>query len=349
MNKTLPLSQWLARFGILGIMLTLLSACFHNGSTSTSSDILSGTAATGAPIVGYVYVTDANGVEVNTPIQADGSYSIDVTGMTPPFMLRAVPDDNSLPTQYSYAAGTGRVNITPLSNLSLFMASTVDLSAIYAAWDGTGIIMAAIAAAQEVINANLTAQFIAAGLDPLTYNFLTARFNADRSGFDSLLDAIRVRVNRDSGVDFTIPGNNGTISGNVGFTFNKNIDTSNMNIGGSSGSSAGSLTLSGQSALPSTFTPATSLLETLGGIETISFAMAINTTETLSIVINTTYGYTSITHTNGSTVKNWSESYHTGNTLSIDTNAKTVTFNAFIATSYPDESLLTVNGTVSYQ
>ncbi|NOX08888.1 MAG: hypothetical protein GXP22_05270 [Gammaproteobacteria bacterium] len=229
MNTTRPLSQWLARFSVLGIILTLLSGCFHaNSGTSTSSNILSGTAATGAPIIGFVYVVDANGTEINVPIQADGSYSVNVAGMTPPFMLRAVPNDTLLPTQYSYATSAGIANITPLSTLSLFMASTLDLSAIYNGWNGTNIILTTIIAAQQIINANLRALFVAAGLDPLTYNFLTAAFNANGAGFDGLLDGIDVRADRPNEINFTI-------TGNVGFAFDEDIDTSNMNIGGSSG------------------------------------------------------------------------------------------------------------------
>ncbi len=49
----------------------------------------SGNAAAGRPLVGTVTVKDANGVSRSTPIGANGAYTVDVTGMTAPFVFRA--------------------------------------------------------------------------------------------------------------------------------------------------------------------------------------------------------------------------------------------------------------------
>ena len=51
---------------------------------------ITGVAAVGAPLTGTVTVKDAAGVSKTVGIGANGSYSIDVTGMTAPF-VRCLP------------------------------------------------------------------------------------------------------------------------------------------------------------------------------------------------------------------------------------------------------------------
>ncbi|TXJ05798.1 MAG: hypothetical protein E6Q26_00215, partial [Acinetobacter sp.] len=51
--------------------------------------VISGTAAAGAPIVGKVTVKDAKGVQKTVDIEADGKYTVDVSGMTAPFVFHA--------------------------------------------------------------------------------------------------------------------------------------------------------------------------------------------------------------------------------------------------------------------
>ena len=83
-----------------------------SGSGSTPVAAVSGVAATGAPMSGTVFLKDsANHTELSTSINPqNGAFSFDVSGMTPPFMLRA----GSL---YSMSGGPGTANINPLSHL----------------------------------------------------------------------------------------------------------------------------------------------------------------------------------------------------------------------------------------
>ena len=78
---------------LAGIALFLV-ACNGDGSssaTTTTSTTLSGTAAVGAPIDGYVYVVDVNGTEVNAATNATtGAWTVSVNGMTAPFLIRVV-------------------------------------------------------------------------------------------------------------------------------------------------------------------------------------------------------------------------------------------------------------------
>jgi hypothetical protein len=73
---------------------------------------VSGVAAGGAPMSGTAFLKDAgNNPEMSTAINPqNGSFSFNVSGRTPPFMLRT----GSL---YSMSGGPGIANINPLSNL----------------------------------------------------------------------------------------------------------------------------------------------------------------------------------------------------------------------------------------
>ncbi len=72
---------------LLALLATALLAGCGGGSgggvAGGALGALGGTAATGAPVDGIVYVTDSNGMEVNVPVEADGSFSVSVEGMTP--------------------------------------------------------------------------------------------------------------------------------------------------------------------------------------------------------------------------------------------------------------------------
>lgn len=195
-------SQW-----ILSIFfITILSACGSSDSgTDTDSGIstqtLTGTAAKGAAIDGLVYVKDVAGTEVNIATGANGSFTVDVTGMYIPFMIRILPSDGS-PTLYSFANTYEQVaNITPLTNLAMFIAAgSSDLSTIYASWNGKNISRQSIKDAQAVINANLQAKMMSAGLDYTTYDFMADAFSADGTGIDGILDDLVITVNHAAGI-----------------------------------------------------------------------------------------------------------------------------------------------------
>lgn len=91
-----------------------------NGVAQTGAQI-SGVAAVGAPLVGTVTVKDAKGVTRTAPIGTNGSYSVDVSGMTAPFVFRAEGSVNGT-TAIVHSIATaadldGRINITQLTDL----------------------------------------------------------------------------------------------------------------------------------------------------------------------------------------------------------------------------------------
>jgi len=133
---------------LLLLSLSLMTACGGGGGGSAGPPTVSGVAATGAPIKGKVTLKDSNGIVLG-PINTDddGKFSFDVTGLTPPFFLKAdftrefwlVGDARplillSLPwSLYSVVTGAGNAHINPLSDLAFQLATGADPSSVFGA------------------------------------------------------------------------------------------------------------------------------------------------------------------------------------------------------------------------
>ena len=91
-----------------------------------AAQTITGTAATGNPLAGAtVTVKDSTGRTATGSTAADGTFSIAVTGMTPPFMLAAVPVSglnlySVLPAMDMTTTNTQNVNITPITTLVMY-------------------------------------------------------------------------------------------------------------------------------------------------------------------------------------------------------------------------------------
>ena len=217
---------------VLALSLTACGGSSNNddnppgGATTT----LSGTVATGAPFAGTLNITGSAGELVQSVvIAADGSYSADITGLTAPFMLQAIPTDATQASLYSYAAAANTIaNVSQLTTLALFMANgNADLATYYAAWASSAAAFAqqALLSAQAAVNANLATLLQANGLDYLTYDFLTTAFTASSTGIDAVLDNTTVDL---GGGNIAV-----SVAGDASFSFDPNIDISAINIGGS--------------------------------------------------------------------------------------------------------------------
>jgi mono/diheme cytochrome c family protein len=194
--------------GWLAISLSLLLASCGGGSDagpsasasgSTSAavtkSILTGIAATGGPISGTVSLKDSSAgtAMLNGATASDGSYSFDVTGLTPPFLLRVSYGNAPTPsTLYSLAAGAGNANITPLTSIAARAAiGGADIDSFFRNSIGADVAAAgarmpnSIASLQNAL-APLLQRFHVQG------NLLTTPFTADHTGVDAMLDAITV-------------------------------------------------------------------------------------------------------------------------------------------------------------
>lgn len=110
-----------------------------SGSTSSSPSIgissqtVKGVAATGSPLVGQVTLRDSSSPRRDkvTVIAGDGSFSIDVSDMQEPFLLKATGSaDGARQVLYSFADRPGTANVNPLTNAALAHAAGVDDPAV---------------------------------------------------------------------------------------------------------------------------------------------------------------------------------------------------------------------------
>jgi hypothetical protein len=178
-----------------------------SGNQTVMSSSISGTAAVGAPLVGTVTVKDALGATKTSTIGTNGSYSVDVTGMTAPFVFRASGIVNGQTyTVHSIATSAdidGKINITQLTDLVVANiagqiaqnyfddfalngnASTADKAAIDAE----------VAKLKEKLLPVLLALGVEAGVD-----LLRTPFTPLASALDQALDAIQVSVDSSTNV-----------------------------------------------------------------------------------------------------------------------------------------------------
>ncbi|KAB8065010.1 hypothetical protein [Janthinobacterium violaceinigrum] len=165
---------------------------------------LSGTAAVGAPVSGSVIAIDSKGkISVAVSTGAGGAYTLDVGGMTAPFLLSITGTAGGKQvTMNSIATAAGQtVNITPLTDLIVSAASGqpggTALASVCAPVANTvpAACTAALASAatQQRLDAAIAA--VVAMIKPINTsntNPLTGAFVANGTGMDAVLDQILV-------------------------------------------------------------------------------------------------------------------------------------------------------------
>jgi hypothetical protein len=173
------------------------------GSGGAAAATLSGTVAVGAPMVNAtVVVKDANGDERTAAAAADGSYSgIDVAGLTAPFRVQACGlVEGSLACYYAVVDAAGRANVTPLTNATVSLALGTDAATLFDNDTAAPSRSAMDAQKQKLMSA--LQPVITAVLGSASIDFATTTFNADRTGMDKLLDAVRISTGSDGGTPF---------------------------------------------------------------------------------------------------------------------------------------------------
>jgi hypothetical protein len=208
--------------------MTLLASCGGGGSDCHASSLafgsiggaickknqtevsttISGVAAAGAPIIGNVEIMDSLGVKRGAPIQDDGTYQVDVSGMNGPFIVKASGSIAGVSVTY-YSAATqadvgGTINVTPFTDLLL--------SNIAGKWinqylsDESKIPEFAsnlppkkIGKAQDALFAMLRPILIQLGVTE-TIDLIRTLFKADHSGVDALMDLVKVEYSTDENV-----------------------------------------------------------------------------------------------------------------------------------------------------
>jgi len=165
-------------------LVVSLISCGGGGGGATPST-LSGTVATGKPLAYVpVYLKDSKGNIRSTITDANGKFSFDTTGLTPPFYLKTQGYD-----LFSYTdQKSGTANITPLSTAVVAVAN-----------NGDADIYTNPPSQLNLDNAKTSLKNL---LDPVLQkygvqnaDFITTPFNANGQGMDAVLDSIHISVN----------------------------------------------------------------------------------------------------------------------------------------------------------
>lgn len=193
---------------LVGAGLVTLYGCGGGGGESSSSPnpiTLSVTSATGVAFVGAIItVTDKTGAVVGTSsaVGTDGLSTITLSaGAVAPFVLTATRTSadgatESLVSVVPTATTTTSVNITPITNLiASRLSPTGDPTKLASeVGAGTATVTAATVATtvtdvQTILQPLITAVGAGASGDPLTGTFTT-----DGTGYDRLLDSVKVTI-----------------------------------------------------------------------------------------------------------------------------------------------------------
>jgi mono/diheme cytochrome c family protein len=205
--------------GAVALSVLLVGCGANNISISSSSVKVKGVAASGAPVVGTVTLTDASTpARTRTTTSAvDGSFSFNVSDLTPPFILTITWTDSSGTNQmYSFAEGPGTVNINPFSNAAFAATIDADPTSVPANPDQT--VFKAVSEYSRSTSSDLHNK-----LSPLftrygsTQDPIHDEYHADHRGLDAMFDDVRITVsngmiivtNKETGaVIYTAPLNN---------------------------------------------------------------------------------------------------------------------------------------------
>lgn len=155
----------------------------------------SGTAAAGLPLVGTVTVKDALGATKTVTIGINGAYTVDVTGMTAPFVFRAEGtvggESYVIHSGATSADVNGNINITPLTDLIIANIAG-DLAANYFnSGSFAALTPAEITSETDSLKAKLLPVLLAMGVDA-SIDLMRTQFTPLSSALDKALDVITV-------------------------------------------------------------------------------------------------------------------------------------------------------------
>lgn len=162
-------------------------------SAAASQQLIFGQVATGSALTdGKVTLKSKNG-EVTKPINADGTYSFNVSSLNGPFYLKATSNKDTTVELYSYSNSVGRVNVTPLTTAVLYNASA-KISPQVPFLVGMPISDEMLKQAQSQVKAILGKTLRNSGVNPENTDFFTTPFNTNHFGIDAVLDSVNVAI-----------------------------------------------------------------------------------------------------------------------------------------------------------
>lgn len=177
------------------MLASLITACGGGGGDGDGASKLSGTAATGAPIVGAtVNVTCAGGSALTGTTGSDGTWEVTLSDQTLPCAVQISGGDLAEDeTYHSIAFTVGTVNITPLTDLIVASLAGQDPETWFA--DLNASLLGAID--ESMLDTALNKVQTALGLDSALGNLnpLTSAFSAENGDtIDDVLEALKAVV-----------------------------------------------------------------------------------------------------------------------------------------------------------
>lgn len=176
----------------------MLAGCGSNDGGGLSSQVVSGTAAVGAPLAGQVSLKDSSSTPQTktTVIAGDGTFAIDVTGLQAPFILQATGSASGTSYKlHSFAEGTGTANINPLSDAIVASAAgDADASKSYDNADHDKLIKIKgnLAATVDALLNKL--QLLLQKYNAQNTNPITSRYIANHMDLDGMFDNVKITV-----------------------------------------------------------------------------------------------------------------------------------------------------------
>jgi len=200
-NMTKLVKQLFAAITVYSLMMLglMLAGCGGGGSGGVSSEVVSGTAAVGAPLSGQVSLKDSStpAQQKTAVIGSDGSFAIDVTGMKAPYVLQAKGSaDGTDYRLHSFAEGTGIANINPLSDVIVACAADDDN-------DRSDVFEKAYSDRNHKIKRNLqrAVSTLLAKLQPLLKQYnsehtnpITSRYVVNHLDLDGMFDNVKITI-----------------------------------------------------------------------------------------------------------------------------------------------------------
>lgn len=207
-NRNLSISK----LALSAMMTAVLTACGggdggSSAGTGTSTapaaspQSLTGTVAVGTALANAkVAVVDAKGNTVSTTSDANGSYSVSLSGLTAPLLITANdPAGISLPL-YSVVASTATgsaapivANVTPLTTaVTAQLTSDGNPGGLVASAALAGVTSAAVSASVAKLNTALSAILAAKGLDAGSFDPIGGAFTPNQTGADAVIDAVTI-------------------------------------------------------------------------------------------------------------------------------------------------------------
>lgn len=185
--------------------LAILRRVVNLDTWYSPASCLNGTAAAGAPIIGSVTIKDSSipAATRTVPIAADGKYTVDVNGMTAPYMVRA--DGYVGGNEYHlYSAGTsadmgGTINVTPLTDLIVANIAGTVADDYFNSDNFSGLTAEQLTAQSNALKEKLLPVLQAVGVSD-SIDLLRASFSTDHTALDAALDVIRVTTDTATGV-----------------------------------------------------------------------------------------------------------------------------------------------------